>query len=86
MNYSPYQNVPTFSQRHGLQEVPGPPQLEVISTDAPKQFVGCALEAHPGGRNWENVRGRSRWSMAAGVLPTYTNSGWDSHLINTTQT
>ena len=34
MEYSPYQNVPTFSQRHGLREIPGPPQLEKISPRA----------------------------------------------------
>ena len=31
MNHSRYMNVPTFSQVHGLREVPGPPQLEEIS-------------------------------------------------------
>lgn len=31
MDCSPYENVPTFSQVHGLQEIPGPPQLEEIS-------------------------------------------------------
>ena len=34
MDYSPYQNVPTFSQRHGLREVPGPPQLGEMSAPA----------------------------------------------------
>lgn len=31
MDYSPYEHVPTFSQRHGLREMPGPPQLGEIS-------------------------------------------------------
>lgn len=34
MSYSPYENVPTFSQRHGLREVPGPSRLEEISPQA----------------------------------------------------
>ena len=34
MNHSPYKNLPTFSQRHGLREMPGPPQLEEISERA----------------------------------------------------
>ena len=34
MNYSPYEHVPTFSQRHGLREIPGPAKLEDISTQA----------------------------------------------------
>lgn len=34
MNHSPYKHVPTFSEVHGLREVPGPPQLEEISPQA----------------------------------------------------
>lgn len=41
MNYSPYENVPTFSQRHGLREVPGPPQLEEISPQARNNLWGA---------------------------------------------
>lgn len=45
MNYSPYMNIPTFSQRHGLQEVPGPPQLEDISAHA-RNNLWSALWKH----------------------------------------
>lgn len=41
MNYSPYRNVPTFSQRHGLRELPGPPQLEHISDQARNNLWGA---------------------------------------------
>lgn len=45
MNYSLYQNVPTFSQRHGIREVPGPPQLEEISPQA-RNSLWSALWRH----------------------------------------
>lgn len=48
MNYSPYENVPTFSQRHGLREVPGPPQLEEISPQARNNLWGAL---------WKQIRG-----------------------------
>ena len=41
MNYSPYQNVPTFSQRHGLRKMPGPPRLEEISPQARNSLWGA---------------------------------------------
>lgn len=41
MNYSPYRNVPTFSQRHRLRDVPGPPQLEEISPQARNNLWGA---------------------------------------------
>ena len=41
MQYSPYQNVPTFSQRHGLREIPGPPRLEEISPQARNNLWGA---------------------------------------------
>ena len=41
MNYSPYEHVPTFSQRHGLRDVPGPPQLEEISKEARNNLWGA---------------------------------------------
>ena len=48
MNYSPYEHVPTFSQRHGLREVPGPPQLERISPQARNNLWGAL---------WKQMRG-----------------------------
>ncbi len=45
MNYSEYQNVPTFSQRHGLREIPGPPQLQGISPQA-RNYLWGALWKH----------------------------------------
>ena len=41
MEYSQYQNVPTFSQRYELREVPGPPQLEEISAQARNNLWGA---------------------------------------------
>ena len=48
MNYSPYLNVPTFSQRHGLQEIPGPPQLEDISPQARNNLWGAVWKQMEG--------------------------------------
>lgn len=41
MNYSPYEHEPTFSQRHGLRETPGPPLLEEISAQARNNLWGA---------------------------------------------
>ena len=41
MNHSPYKHVPTFSQVHGYQEIPGPPQLEQISGQARNNLWGA---------------------------------------------
>lgn len=65
MSYSPYENVPTFSQRHGLREIPGPPQLEEISARARnslwsalwKQMQVTAIHEYYAkiGEPWQNV-------------------------------
>ena len=40
MNHSPYADIPTFSQVHGLKEIPGPPKLEEITQRARKAGRG----------------------------------------------
>ena len=45
MNYSPHMSDPTFSQVHGLQEVPGPPTLEHISDESAELPLECPLDA-----------------------------------------
>lgn len=41
MDYSPYRDLPTFSERHGLQKIPGPPRLEAISSHARNNLWGA---------------------------------------------
>ena len=41
MDYSPYEDVPTFSQRHGLREMPGLPRLGEISGQARNYLWGA---------------------------------------------
>ena len=48
MSYSPYKNVPTFSQVHGYQEILGPPQLEQISAQAKNNLWSAP---------WRHIRG-----------------------------
>ena len=45
MDYSPYMNMPTFSQVHGLREMPGPPKLEEISKQG-RNYLWGALWKH----------------------------------------
>ena len=54
MNHSPYVNTPTFSQRHGLQEIPGPPQVEAISTNARNNLWGAL---------WRHIQGEANRRM-----------------------
>ena len=72
MDYSRYQYVPTFSQRHGLREVPGPLRLEEISPQARNNLWGAL---------WRGMQGTAR----TGITCTELGGPWWSVLASVGQ-